>query len=64
MLDNVMMIEFENAQGAEMVALFDIRVESEESVRDYLKHHYPFITHRNIIVIYKEQFQNVFKVSE
>ena len=63
-MDHIMMIEFENAQGAEMVALFDNRVESEESVRDYLKHHYPFITHRNIIVIYKEQFQNVFKVSK
>lgn len=59
-----MMIEFENAQGAEMVALFDDRVETEASVRDYIKNHYSFLTHRNIIVIYKEQFQNVFRVGK
>ena len=62
-LEHVMMIEFETLDG-DMVALFDDRKETEESVGKYLDEHYPFIQHRNIVVMYKQQFENVFKVEE
>lgn len=62
-LEHVMAIEFESVDG-EMVALFDDRKETEESVGKYLDEHYPFIQHRNIVVMYKQQFDNVFKVEE
>ena len=62
-LEHIMRIDFETIDG-EMVALFDDRKETEESVGKYLDEAYPFIQHRNIVVMYKQQFENVFKVDD
>ena len=62
-LEHVMMIEFETLDG-DMAALFDDRKETEESVGKYLYEAYPFIQHQNIVVMYKQQFENVFKTNK
>lgn len=62
-LEHIMRIDFETIDG-EMVALFDDRNETEESVGKYLDEAYPFIQHRNIVVMYKQQFENVFRVDD
>ena len=62
-LEHIMRIDFETIDG-EMVALFDDRKETEESVGKYLDEAYPFIQHRNIVVMYKQQFENVFRVDD
>ena len=58
-LEHVMRIDFETIDG-DMVALFDDRNETEESVCQYLDANYPFLQHRYIVVMFKEQFENVF----
>ena len=66
-LSHVMCIEFTQKISAEhtgfdMVALFDDRIVSGEEVLKYIKNSYPMITRKDIVVMYKEQFEGVFKV--
>ena len=59
-LSNIMLIEFEDV-SVPMYAVFDITQVTEEEVVKYLKNEYPVIEHNEIMVVYKSQWDTIFK---
>ena len=59
-LSNIMLIEFEDI-GVPMYAVFDITQVTEEEVVRYLNNEYPVIEYKEVMVVYKSQWDTIFK---
>ena len=59
-LSNIMLMEFEDV-GIPMYAVFDITQVTEEEVVEYLHNKYPVIESKEIMVVYKSQWDTIFK---
>lgn len=59
-LSNIMLMEFEDV-GIPMYAVFDITQVTEEEVVEYLNNKYPVIESKKIMVVYKSQWDTIFK---
>lgn len=59
-LSNIKRIEFEDV-GVRMYAIFDITQTTEEEVVKYLKDEYPIVKYKEVMIVYKSQWDTIFK---